>query len=56
MEKVKKGVRLEHISKIYQDPKTGKDFYAVLTPRESVENDERPQLYDFMNMKIYMRE
>ena len=27
--KVKKGVRLEHISKIYQDPKTGKDFYAV---------------------------
>lgn len=29
MEKVKKGVRLEHISKIYQDPKTGKDFYAV---------------------------
>ncbi|MGI5977781.1 MAG: ABC transporter ATP-binding protein, partial [Candidatus Limivicinus sp.] len=29
MEKVKKGVRLEHISKIYQDPKTKKDFYAV---------------------------
>ena len=29
MEKVKKGIRLEHISKIYQDPKTGKDFYAV---------------------------
>ena len=29
MGKVKKGVRLEHISKIYQDPKTGKDFYAV---------------------------
>ena len=26
---MKKGVRLEHISKIYQDPKTGKDFYAV---------------------------
>ena len=25
MEKVKKGVRLEHISKIYQDPKTGKE-------------------------------
>ena len=25
----KKGVRLEHISKIYQDPKTKKDFYAV---------------------------
>ena len=29
MAKVKKGVRLEHISKIYQDPKTGKEFYAV---------------------------
>ena len=29
MEKIKKGVRLAHISKIYQDPKTGKDFYAV---------------------------
>ena len=29
MEKTKKGVRLEHISKIYQDPKTGRDFYAV---------------------------
>ncbi len=29
MEKVKKGVRLEHISKIYNDPKTGKEFYAV---------------------------
>ena len=29
MEKIKKGVRLDHISKIYQDPKTGKDFYAV---------------------------
>ena len=29
MAKEKKGVRLEHISKIYQDPKTGKDFYAV---------------------------
>ena len=29
MEKVKKGVRLEHISKIYKDPKTGKAFYAV---------------------------
>lgn len=24
MEKQKKGVRLEHISKIYNDPKTGK--------------------------------
>ncbi|MBE6913576.1 MAG: ABC transporter ATP-binding protein [Ruminococcaceae bacterium] len=29
MEKIKKGIRLDHISKIYQDPKTGKDFYAV---------------------------
>ena len=29
MEKTKKGVRLDHISKIYQEPKTGKDFYAV---------------------------
>lgn len=29
MAEEKKGVRLEHISKIYKDPKTGKDFYAV---------------------------
>ena len=29
MEKAKKGVRLDHISKIYKDHKTGKDFYAV---------------------------
>lgn len=29
MAKQSKGVRLEHISKIYKDPKTGKDFYAV---------------------------
>lgn len=29
MKKQSKGVRLEHISKIYQDPKTGKDFKAV---------------------------
>ena len=27
--KEKKGVRLDHISKIYTDPKTGKPFYAV---------------------------
>ena len=27
-EKTKKGVRLEHISKIYQDPKTGYRFAA----------------------------
>ena len=31
MDKQKKGVRLEHISKIYKDPKTGKDFYAYAT-------------------------
>ena len=29
MDKQKKGVRLERISKIYTDPKTGKEFYAV---------------------------
>lgn len=29
MDKQKKGVRLENISKIYTDPKTGKEFYAV---------------------------
>jgi len=29
MAKEKKGVRLEHISKIYRDPKTKKEFYAV---------------------------
>ena len=29
MAKEKKGVRLEHVSKIYQDPKTKKDVYAV---------------------------
>ena len=29
MAKEKKGVRLEHISKIYLDPKTKKEFYAV---------------------------
>ncbi|MCR5761169.1 MAG: ABC transporter ATP-binding protein [Sphaerochaetaceae bacterium] len=27
--KEKKGIKLDHISKIYKDPKTGKDFYAV---------------------------
>ena len=37
MEKVKKGVRLEHISKIYQDPKTGKDFYAVKDTNLTIE-------------------
>lgn len=29
MPKESKGVRLDHISKIYKGPKTGKDFYAV---------------------------
>ncbi|MDD3213139.1 MAG: ABC transporter ATP-binding protein [Eubacteriales bacterium] len=29
MTKESKGIRLSHISKIYKDPKTGKDFYAV---------------------------
>ncbi len=29
MAKDSKGIRLSHISKIYKDPKTGKDFYAV---------------------------
>ena len=29
MAKEKKGIRLDHISKIYVDPKTKKDFYAV---------------------------
>ena len=29
MSKVKKGVRLENVSKIYQDPKPKKEFYAV---------------------------
>ena len=29
MSNEKKGIRLDHISKIYVDPKTKKDFYAV---------------------------
>lgn len=32
MAKDKKGVRLEHISKIYQDPKTGKDSNLDIAP------------------------
>ena len=42
MAKEKKGVRLEHVSKIYNDPKTKQDFYAVhdaninITPGEFV--------------------
>ena len=35
MEKQKKGVRLEHISKIYNDPKTGKEFYGIFRTREN---------------------
>ena len=38
MSKEKKGVRIDHISKIYKDPKTGKDFYAV----KDVSLDIRP--------------
>ena len=38
MAQMKKGVRLDGISKIYQDPKTGKDFYAV----QDVDLDIRP--------------
>ena len=37
MAKVSKGVRLEHISKIYKDPKTGKDFYAVKDANLAIE-------------------
>ena len=37
MEKIKKGVRLDHISKIYQDPKTGKHFYAVKATSLAIE-------------------
>ncbi len=37
MAKEKKGVRLEHISKIYKDPKTGKDFYAVKDANLAIE-------------------
>ena len=48
MAKEKKGVRLEHISKIYKDPKTGKEFYAVkdtslsLSPCSAPPAAERP--------------
>ncbi len=37
MAKEKKGVRLEHISKIYKDPKTGKEFYAVKDANLTIE-------------------
>ena len=40
MAKEKKGVRLEHISKIYQDPKTKQDFYAVHDANLSIEPGE----------------
>lgn len=40
MAKEKKGVRLEHISKIYQDPKTKKDFYAVHDANITIEPGE----------------
>ena len=40
MAKEKKGVRLDHISKIYQDPKTGKDFYAVHDANINIEPGE----------------
>ena len=42
MEKIKKGVRLDHISKIYQDPKTGKDFYAVRDTSLTIEPGSLP--------------
>lgn len=32
MAKEKQSVRLEHVSKIYQDPKTGKDFMLYKMP------------------------
>lgn len=40
MAKEKKGVRLEHVSKIYQDPKTHKDFYAVHDANITIEPGE----------------
>lgn len=38
--KEKKGLRLEHVSKIYQDPKTKKDFYAVHDANITIEPGE----------------
>ena len=35
-----KGVKLDHISKIYRDPKTGKDFYAVHDANIEIEPGE----------------
>jgi len=37
MAKRSKGVRLEHISKVYQNPKTNQDFYAVKDVSLSIE-------------------
>lgn len=37
MDKIKKGVRLENVSKIYNDPKTKKDFKAVANVNLSIE-------------------
>ena len=37
MAKEKKGVRLEHVSKIYKDPKTKKEFYAVFDTSLNIE-------------------
>ena len=43
-----KGVKLNHISKIYKDPKTGKDFYAVhdvdLTIEPGTRSEEQSEL------------
>ena len=48
MSKVKKGVRLENVSKIYQDPKTKKSFmlsiiYRWILHRESLLHSLDPQ-------------
>ena len=40
MSKVKKGVRLENVSKIYQDPKTKKEFKAVDSVNLTIEPGE----------------
>ena len=40
MAKEKKGVRLEHVSKIYKDPKTRQDFYAVHDANITIEAGE----------------
>ena len=40
MAKEKKGVRLEHVSKIYKDPKTRQDFYAAHDANITIEAGE----------------